>query len=327
MPLDEEAAVDQLIANDPGNVAALIKKGDLRTSAGDEKIANSFYRKALKVASGGPVSSELKSELLRVQAACRRSSGRFEEYLADSLRQAGFGDGQRPPRFQESIEILLGQRPAVSSLQNPRTYFYPGLPQRRYYERHEFPWAAELEQKADIIRDELLPSVKDERLFRPYLYSDPSRPPKHGMVDNPDWSSLTLWETGVPVPETISQFPKTIEVVQKADLLRMPKRAPQIMFSKLAAGARIEPHVGLLNCRLVCHLPLIVPDGCMFRVGGEDRQWREGQLLVFDDSIVHEASNNSHQDRIVLIFEIWRPELDADERAAVTALFHAVDTY
>ena len=65
----------------------------------------------------------------------------------------------------------------------------------------------------------------------------------------------------------------------------------------------------------------------MFRVGGQDRQWHEGTLLTFDDSILHEAVNRGTQDRVVLIFEIWRPELSEEERAAVTALFDAVDSY
>ncbi len=327
MLADDEAAVDQLLAREPGNVGALIHKADLRASAGDEKAANSFYRAALKAAARGPVSPALESELARAEAACQRSSRRFEEYLEDALTRAGFSAGQRPQRFQESIEILLGRRSAVSPLQQPRTYFYPGLPPRRFYERHEFPWAAELEQQTDVIRQELLPLVQDGSRFRPYLYSDPSRPPKHGLIDNPEWSSLTLWDSGTPVAENIERCPHTSAAIQKADLFRISRRAPQVMFSKLAAGAHIEPHTGLLNIRLVCHLPVIVPEGCVFRVGGEDRRWREGEFLVFDDSVIHEALNTSDRDRVVLIFEIWRPELNAEEREAVTALFEAVDSY
>lgn len=327
MLADDEAAVDQLIAREPGNVAALIHKADLRASAGDEKGANTFYRAALKAAARGPVSSAVKSELARAQAACQRSSKRLEEHIEETLTRAGFGPSQRPQRFQESIEILMGRRSAVMALQQPRSYFYPGLPQRRFYERHEFSWAADLEQMTDTIRREVLPLVEDESRFAPYLYSDPSRPPKHGLVDNPDWSSLPLWENGAPVAKNVEQCPRTVAAIEKTDLLRIPKRAPHVMFSKLAAGAHIEAHTGLLNIRLVCHLPLIVPEGCVFRVGGEARHWHEGELLTFDDSVIHEALNNGDSDRVVLIFEIWRPELNADERGAVTALFDAVDSY
>ena len=72
---------------------------------------------------------------------------------------------------------------------------------------------------------------------------------------------------------------------------------------------------------------MIVPNGCGFKVGGETREWREGELLVFDDTVEHEAWNDSGCDRIILIFDVWRPELTAVERRAVTALFDTVDSY
>jgi len=56
------------------------------------------------------------------------------------------------------------------------------------------------------------------------------------------------------------------------------------------------------------------------REGCEEQAWEEGRLMVFDDSIEHEAWNDSDAERIVLLFEIWRPELDERERAEVSAL-------
>ena len=82
-----------------------------------------------------------------------------------------------------------------------------------------------------------------------------------------------------------------------------------------------------MNARLICHLPLIVPPGCGFRVGGEVREWREGELLVFDDTVEHEAWNDGASDRIILIFDVWRPEVTPEERRAITALFEVVDSY
>ena len=92
------------------------------------------------------------------------------------------------------------------------------------------------------------------------------------------------------------------------------------MFSLLAPGTRIPPHVGVSNARLVCHRPLIVPEGCWFRVGAETRYWKRGEAFVFDDTIEHEALNPSDELRIVFIFDIWHPDLSTAEREAVTAL-------
>ena len=92
----------------------------------------------------------------------------------------------------------------------------------------------------------------------------------------------------------------------------------------LRPRTRIPPHNGLVNTRLICHLPLIVPPGCGFRVGNETREWVEGKAWVFDDSIDHEAWNDSDQTRVILLFEIWRPELTEEERALVAAMFEEI---
>jgi aspartyl/asparaginyl beta-hydroxylase (cupin superfamily) len=100
-----------------------------------------------------------------------------------------------------------------------------------------------------------------------------------------------------------------------------------VLFSLLRPGAHIPPHHGMLNCRLICHLPLIVPPGCWLRVGSETREWEDGKLLIFDDSIEHEARNDSDETRIILLFDVWRPELTEQERAGVSAMFDAIDEY
>ena len=61
-------------------------------------------------------------------------------------------------------------------------------------------------------------------------------------------------------------------------------------------------------------MPWIVPAGCRFRVGGETREWKVGEAWVFDDTIEHEAWNNSDAPRAILIFDIWHPELTPLER-------------
>jgi aspartyl/asparaginyl beta-hydroxylase (cupin superfamily) len=99
------------------------------------------------------------------------------------------------------------------------------------------------------------------------------------------------------------------------------------MFSLLRPGAHIPPHTGEVNTRLICHLPLIVPAGCTLRVGNDTRPLVEGKAWVFDDTMEHEASNPSDQSRVILLFEIWRPELDEEERRLVAAMFEAIDAY
>jgi aspartyl/asparaginyl beta-hydroxylase (cupin superfamily) len=99
------------------------------------------------------------------------------------------------------------------------------------------------------------------------------------------------------------------------------------MFSVLKPRTRIPAHVGASNCRLVVHLPLIVPKGCSFRVGNSRREWMPGQAWVFDDTIEHEAANDSDQPRVVFIFDIWHPLLSDAERQMITALNAALNSF
>lgn len=79
---------------------------------------------------------------------------------------------------------------------------------------------------------------------------------------------------------------------------------------------------------MICHLPLIVPENCGgLRCGNQVENWREGAAYVFDDSIEHEAWNNSDQDRVVLLFDIWRPELTEEERLLISAMLETVSNY
>ena len=82
-----------------------------------------------------------------------------------------------------------------------------------------------------------------------------------------------------------------------------------------------------MNARLICHLPLIVPPDCALRVGNETRAWTEGRIVSFDDSIEHEAWNHSSELRVVLIFDVWKPELREQERRLVSTMLSAINDY
>jgi hypothetical protein len=326
---DEIAALDLRLASNPGDIAALVRKGELLTAEGGDRAAAAFYRRALGLAATGALPSSLAGVIERAQAGLARAQIRFGDHLQSCLQAAGLGPGSRPPRFQEALELLEGKRQTTLQLQRPGAFYYPGLPQRRYYERSEFSWAPELEAQFVLLLQEFNDLARSGDQFTPYMVSDASRPRAdvHGLLDNPEWSTLYLHKNGKPVEEVVVQVPFTYEAIAALDLPRITMRAPSILYSRLSAGARIPPHNGMINARLICHLPLIVPPDCGFRVGGETRVWKSGELLCFDDSIEHEAWNRSTEDRVILIFDIWRPELNAEERRAVTAVFEAIDSY
>jgi hypothetical protein len=323
----EEAALDQLLAVEPRNLRGLIMKGDCRAQSGDSRAATSFYKAAMGSAAG-PLPPDLAAEKARIETWLKKVDADYRLHLERSLANAGVEGAQSSQRFQQSLEILFGEKQIF--LQQPSAYYFPELPQRQFYEREEFPWLAAVEAYTDVMRTELQVVLEQEdEAFSPYLVASPARPRTdfHGLLDNPDWSTFYFWENGAAVEENVALCPRTYAALRDVPLPHITTRAPAIFFSRLRPGARIPPHNGTLNTRLICHLPLIVPPGCGFRVGNETREWETGKALIFDDTIEHEAWNDSNEDRVVLIFDIWRPELTDAERRAVTAIFEAVDSY
>lgn len=322
------AAADEVLSRDPVNIRALILKADQYLAFGQRIAASSHYRAAAGLAkkAGEDLAPDLVKEGERALLAASALEGQYEAYLRQRMTEHGV-DGPGGERVAASLDLMVGKRRIY--LQEPTQHYFPGLPQIEFYARQETPWLAEVEAWTPQIRDELVALLEHERLFKPYVEREPDRPffDRFGLLDNPDWSAFYLWKNGAPVEENVARCPKTMESLAMAPICDIPGRTPSILFSLLRPGARIPPHHGLLNSRLICHLPLIVPPGCGFRVGSETRAWEEGRAFAFDDSIEHEAWNLGDRVRVVLIFDVWRPELTLKERALMRGILEAVDEF
>ena len=168
----------------------------------------------------------------------------------------------------------------------------------------------------------------DEQAFGPYVTGSPDRPlPNNHLLGDPSWGAYYLWEAGAPVADHAARCPNVMAALDHAPIPVISGRSPMALFSLLKPGTHIAPHHGMLNTRLICHVPLIAPPGCALRVGNETREWQEGRALIFDDSFEHEAWNRGTSTRIVLLFEIWRPEIGEAERAELVTLFEAIELF
>lgn len=319
----EEAAIDGLLAREMRHLQALLIKGNLRARAKDDRAALAFYQTALNVAAYmGDVPTMLRPQLEQAQAFITGSHARLEQHLREQLALSGFA--APGGRVGQALDLLLGKTELF--LQQPSMFYFPGLPQRQFFERDEFDWLPALEATVPDMLAELSAVLADERDFDPYVMTDPARPrPNNHLLDDPSWGAYYLIKNGSVVPEHSTLCPRTVAALAAAPLPMIRRRSPMALYSLLKPGTHIRPHCGMINTRLICHIPLMVPEGCALRVGNETRAWQQGQALIFDDSIEHEAWNRSSHKRIILLFEIWRPELSASERAALTAIFEAID--
>ena len=225
---------------------------------------------------------------------------------------------RRIERFRTNV---LGKtKPYPSS---PTHFNFPELSQREFHPRHLFPWLSELEGATEAIASELQAVTSAERAeLEPYVQYEDHLPLAQWkpLNRNPDWTAIHLWRNGELVDANARHCPRTLEVLAKIPQPTIRGSGPNAMFSLLGPGIAIPPHVGVNNARLVCHLPLVVPEGCWFRVGAETRFWKRGEAFVFDDTIEHEALNPSNELRVVFIFDVWHPDLSEAERNAVAAL-------
>ena len=136
------------------------------------------------------------------------------------------------------------------------------------------------------------------------------------------WRSFFLVSYGYRSPLGLATCPKTSALLDGISGLETA------FFSVLTPSAHLPLHKGVTKALITCHLPLIVPENCgALRVGNEERPWVEGEMLIFDDTIEHEAWNNSDQERVILLFEIWRPEIGEEERGLITTLLKAIKEY
>ena len=230
-------------------------------------------------------------------------------------------DNHERARIERFRDNVLGRtKPFYST---PTHFFFPELAQREFHPRHLFPWIDELEAATETIASELQAVMAAERAeLVPYIQYDEHLPLAQWrpLNRNPDWTAIHLWRNGELIDANARHCPRTLELLEKFSQPTIGGSGPNAMFSLLAPNTAIPPHVGVNNARLVCHLPLVVPEGCWFRVGAETRYWKRGEAFVFDDTIEHEALNPSDELRVVFIFDVWHPDLSEAERNAVAAL-------
>jgi len=316
----ELECLDRALSADAYYLPAILDKGIVLRALGREGEAAELYRLAFeglaKVADIPPQLAapiEEAREFLRVEG--EKKMERFSEVLAEVRVESGDADLRRAQAYAEN---RAGKRRIFQ--QRPTGSHFPFLPALEFFDRELFPWFDELEMHTDEIREEVLSLwADDDERFRPYVAYPAGVPVNQWAELNHSlrWSAWFLWENGKRIDENCARCPKTAAAIESLPMLDLPGKGPTAMFSILEPRTRIPPHTGVANTRLVCHLPLIVPPGCGFRCGESSREWKIGEAFVFDDTIEHEAWNDSDQPRAILIIDTWNPFLSEAEREVV----------
>lgn len=321
-------AAAQALRLDPANLAANILKADLYAQSGDDLSAYAFYAAAASIFAGSANPSPAQqAEVRRCASLAEHYQQRLVAHLKENLSAAGYDPARSSERIVECVDMMLGTKRRF--VEEPKSLLIPGLPSRCFYDPAEFDWRRAAEEAFAAIAQELAAAMADSMAFEPYMAETPQRPVlrRHPLANDPRWSALHLFSEGVRIEALAALFPNTYDMLSRLPLEVVPGRAPMALFSQLLPGTRIEPHVGLVNSRLICHLPIVAPAGNFLRVGNHTREFEPGKLVIFNDTIEHEAANTSGAPRINLIFSVWRPELSAEERALAAAIISASVSY
>lgn len=322
----EEAALNGALAIDQRYFMALVRMAELHERQGDSVRAAERWGGVLAIAAG---IDEPNDGLVAMLDHARNYVLRQRESFARTIdtgltAERGALAAVDRRRVDACIDHALGRRTIYTN--NCAGMHFPFLPADEFFPRQHFPWLAEIEAKTEVIRDELTAILaEDAALVRPYVAMAPGTPAnKWSALDHSlQWGALHLWKDGRRDDAVCARAPQTAAAIEALPLSDLPQRTPTVFFSILQPGAHLPAHTGVSNVRAIVHLPLIVPTGCSFRVGGETRDWREGEAWVFDDTIEHEAWNRSEQMRAILIFDVWNPYITEHERGLLRR-FYAV---
>lgn len=316
----EEDALQRAIRLNQLDFMAQLRLAELYQRSDDAKQAAIHWSAVVQMAAGMPERLPLVADAQqRGIAYLAQHNQAIADRVDTKMGQRLTALGADARRIQACIDHSLGRRQIFTN--RCEGLHFPFLPADEFFARWLFPWLDHVEAQTDAIRAEALNLLKNGGdTIRPYVRQAEGTPAnKWSALDHKlDWGACFLWEYGERNNAVCDLCPQTAAALELAPQNVIPGKAPTAFFSILKPRAHIPAHTGVTNTRAIIHLPLVVPDGCRFRVGGETREWKEGEAFAFDDTIDHEAWNDSDDTRIVLIFDVWNPHLSADECALLS---------
>jgi tetratricopeptide (TPR) repeat protein len=304
--------------------------GSIFERLGDIERASIAYSTAARMNPGRESLSDDPSQPAYARDRSRRGNALIDQYL----RGMHAGEVERIRRLRPGADLdrVAAARwrrfhtvpvELTNPEQDPQWFCIPGLDRSGWFEREEFPWVEALEARAEEILAEVTERYRLEEDTRPYLTGDGYDSQFDDIAGTTNWGACRFYNGFNRNEQVCRKFPVTASVLDSLPLFRVQGNAMEALYSVLKAGKRIPEHQSVSNAKLTVHLPLIVPDKCYLDVQGETRQVEFGRCLLFDDTAIHGARNESDELRMNLLFQVWHPDLSEDEKAVVEASYAA----
>lgn len=202
--------------------------------------------------------------------------------------------------------------------------YVPGLQARQFWNVDNFEWAQFLKRKYPQIKAEFSRVTADmdtlakqgNNIWAGALTQDAS---SYGE----GWRTLVLMDRGTWDPVNANLFPVASKAIHESG-------APVVeaFYASMKAHTDIKLHTDNTNFVVTSHLALDIPESgsnkCRLTIGDETRQWINGDVLMFDTSILHAAVNESDETRYILMLRLWHPDLSDQERQALQFIYDAI---
>jgi beta-hydroxylase len=182
---------------------------------------------------------------------------------------------------------------------NSLIYMFSGVSTKPVLDVREFPELAPLQENWETIREEALrlwdagyitvAANKNDLAFNTFF--------KNG------WKRFYLkWYDNV-LPSARELCPKTVALIETIPSVHAA------LFANLQPHSSLGEHRDPFGGSLRYHLGLKTPNSneCQIWIDGKPYSWRDGQVLMFDETYIHRAENKTDEDRIILFCDIERP--------------------
>jgi beta-hydroxylase len=214
-------------------------------------------------------------------------------FLAATLYVHFRGKVRRP------ILRQIGDHNTLVAPYNLFMYWFSAIPAKPILNVNDFPELTTLRDNWQVIRDEALLLLSRGQIGAATGHNDFG----FNSFYKAGWKRFYLKWYDSPLPSALSSCPKTVALVESIPSVHAA------MFAVLPPGARLNPHRDPFAGSLRYHLGLSTPndDKCRIYIDGQMYSWRDGHDVVFDETYLHSAANDTQQTRVILFCDIERP--------------------
>jgi len=182
---------------------------------------------------------------------------------------------------------------------NALMYLFSAVPPRPILDPRAIPELDVLRANWQVIRDEAVALMQQGSIRAATGHNDLG----FNSFFKQGWKRFYLKWYGSPMPSAQSACPKTVALVQSLPNVNAA------MFAVLPPGSKLNKHRDPFAGSLRYHLGLVTPnsDRCRIYVDGQPYWWRDGEDLLFDETFIHSAANDTDVTRIILFCDVERP--------------------